>query len=212
MAGVSLRNTLIVTATLLSGCAFGNRHAYHNANANVNTKATHAIAVGVLDGRGPILEGKKDPNWVGFNRGGYGNTFDVATATGNPLSADMAASACASLQGAGFTCTPVQLQPGADAEAAAQTLAGQAADRKLLVVLNTWKADAYAYGWLGIDVSLRVYDGAGQLRGIGRMRETVALGGSMWNAKKAIEAKVPQVWQEKLGELLNMPEIAAALQ
>lgn len=202
----------ILAVALLSACAFGNRHAYHAANATVDTKATHAIAVGVLDGRQLVLEGKKNPNWVGYNRGGYGNTFDVTTATGNPLSQDMAASACRSLQGAGFTCTPVALEPGPDAEAAAATLAGQTADRKLLMVVNTWKADAYQYGWMGIDVSLRVYDGAGQLRGVGRIRETVEIGGSMWNPKKAMEEKVPQVWQEKLGQLLNMPEIAAALQ
>jgi hypothetical protein len=195
----------------LAACASGNKHAYHLAKAELGAEGSGSVAVCVVDQREPVVTGKKDPNWVGFNRGGFGNTFDVRTASGNPLATDMGTSICASLEGSGFSCTVLSALPAADPSGAGNALAGAQADKKLLLTVTQWKADAYSYGAIDFDVVLTVMDGSGSELGKGELKGSEEIGGSMWNPKKEFEKNVPIVFEQKLGELLNQGGVKAAL-
>jgi hypothetical protein len=199
---------LLGAALVSAGCSHG--HAYHKAVAKVDTGAGD-VALSVLDRRPDVLSGDEDENWVGQNRGGYGNPIDVETETDNPLAADFGTSACNSLDAAGFKCTVVSTRPNRDVAAAHAALAATRAPRQVLIVLNRWKADSYQYGWLHYDASIRVHDAAGTLLGVGRVRDTVETGGSVWNPVKAIEEAIPGIFEKRLEEILNLPEVAAAL-
>ena len=203
-----MRRGILGLVFLAAGCAHG--HAYHEATAKVDP-GQGQVALSVLDSRPDVLSGDEDPNWVGQNRGGFGNPLDVETATDNPLSDDFATSACNSLNAAGFKCDVVKTQPNRDVSAAHQGLVGTKAPKQVLVVINRWKADSYQYGWLHYDASIRIHGADGTLLGVGRIRDTVETAGSMWNPVKAIEDAIPGIFETKLGELLNLPEVATAL-
>ena len=66
---------LPVVAVLLTGCAIGNRYAYQSVVANPQLSGTTAVGVATHDQREYVRSGSKDPQFVGLQRGGYGNPF-----------------------------------------------------------------------------------------------------------------------------------------
>ena len=79
-----------LTATMVChGCAAGNRHAYHETVAVLQASGSKTIAVATHDEREYVRSGHKRPNFVGLQRGGYGNPFNVTTASTHPLAQDM---------------------------------------------------------------------------------------------------------------------------
>src|SRR2546428_9600965 len=70
---------------LLSGCAIGNRYAYQTVVASPQVSGTTAVSIATYDQREYVRSGTKDPQFVGLQRGGYGNPFDVRTEGDRPL-------------------------------------------------------------------------------------------------------------------------------
>ncbi len=98
---------LIILVLFLAGCAFGNKHAYHNVDANISAAGTTKVAVATHDQRNYVKNGDKQPDFVGLQRGGFGNPFDITTASGNALAQDVTETICRSLASKGFHTTPV---------------------------------------------------------------------------------------------------------
>ena len=102
-------------ATLLChGCAVGNRHAYHTTVAPLQASGSHTIAVATHDEREYVRSGNKQPDFVGLQRGGYGNPFKVTTESGHALAQDVTDSITASATGyvpstGGVTVVPSQV-------------------------------------------------------------------------------------------------------
>ena len=67
------------------------------------------------DRREYVLSGNKDPQFVGLQRGGYGNPFDVRTSDDRPLAEDMTTAIVAAMAGRGFQPVPILIAPSADA-------------------------------------------------------------------------------------------------
>ncbi len=82
----------VLLASMLGGCAVGNTYEYRLPRLPLSVQGNSAIGLAVTDQRPYILDGDKDPNFVGLQRGGYGNPFDVTTASGRPMAEDMALS------------------------------------------------------------------------------------------------------------------------
>ena len=73
----------------VTGCAIGNQYDYRTANVSLPLTGDGVLGVGVLDNRSYVLSGEKEPNFVGLQRGGFANPFNVTTASGKPLTDDM---------------------------------------------------------------------------------------------------------------------------
>ena len=76
---------LIVAACAAGGCAVGNTHAYSTILANPTLAGTSAVNVATHDRRDSVQSGEKSPDFVGLQRGGFGNPFNVKTTGGRPL-------------------------------------------------------------------------------------------------------------------------------
>lgn len=63
----------------------GNKHQYIGSDPELLVTTTYATAVAVQDRRPYVLDGDKDADFVGIQRGGFGNPFDVITTSGRPL-------------------------------------------------------------------------------------------------------------------------------
>ena len=82
---------LVIAAAFvaLGGCAIGNKYDYEVASIELPVVGTNEIGVAVVDRRPYVVSGDKQPDFVGLQRGGFGNPFDVTTKSGNPMAADM---------------------------------------------------------------------------------------------------------------------------
>ena len=94
-----------------------------------------------------MVNGDKAPDFVGVQRGGFGNPFDVRTASGEPLADEMRAAIASAMQHQGFTVVPL----------------GGAAPRKLELRILEWKTDVMMSMSVQYDLSLSVFDGQGAL-------------------------------------------------
>src|SRR5262245_2078883 len=126
-----LRKITVTFACALAtaGCAFGRHHAYHLANPHMAHRGSLSVALAVLDQREPVVSGAKGPDFVGLSRGGFGNTFDIGTASRQPLADDFATSIGRGLEGAGHRVIPVRLSGGMSAAQVQDALLGARAER-----------------------------------------------------------------------------------
>ncbi len=163
------------------------------------------------DRREYVLSGDKDPQFVGLQRGGYGNPFDVRTSNDRPLAEDMTTAIVAAIAKRGFQPVPVLVLPSADAAQVRQALFKDGVERALLLTLREWKSDTYVNVGLPYDITLVVMDKTGAVVGEKRLQRRDNLGGSFWSPPSHAEKTVPLAFKAKLEELLSDPAIAGAL-
>jgi hypothetical protein len=85
-------------------------------------------------------------------------------------------------------------------------------DRGLIVELREWKSDTYTKTALKFEVAAKVCDAAGnQLAAVVKQGDE-DLGGSIMNPPGHAKDAVPPAFKKAMENLLNAPEITAALQ
>jgi len=212
------KEELLVVSFLLSlvivtgGCAAGNKYNYRDVVANISTSGVKAISVATHDQRKYVISGEKGPHYVGVQRGGFGNPFNVSTESGKPLADDMTVAITASLAKKGFRAIPVVVLYSENTVSVYEKLKKSAAEIYVLLMLNEWISDTYTNVGLNYDMTLKV---------LGKDASTIAgkkikgednLGGSAFNPTAHAKKAVPEAFGKKIEELFNSPEIAEALQ
>lgn len=197
----------------LAGCAIGNTHQYASTSMTLPASgvANTQIAIGVQDRRPYVLDGNKAPTFVGLQRGGFGNPFDVNTSSGRPLADDVRLSITGALQRSGATVLPVSVASRADAATARRALVAAGAPRSLLMTISEWKADTMNNTALYFALQLEVLDREGQTVGQAAVSGRDNLGGSFVNPPAHANAAVPAAYQRKIEELFQSPSVQAAL-
>jgi hypothetical protein len=182
----------------------------------VTARLTHAgdlpVALAVHDERPYVVDGDKKADFVGLSRGGFGNSFDVTTASERPLASDMAERFARSLSEAGYKVTVIPCDPRRAWADVLSDLAKTGAPRLVLVRMEEWKSDTYNSTALIYDMTVRVFDAQKQMIGISTVNGRDDLGGDFMNPPSHAKSAVPPAYQKKLEELLNHPAIARALQ
>lgn len=200
-----------IATALLAGCAVGNQHAYNTESPQLGVSGARTVAVATLDSRSYVTAKAKTPNFVGLTRGGFGNPFDVTTASGRPLADDFSATIARALMARGFKATAIAVataMPVPDARALASR-AG--AERLALVSINEWKSDTFMNTALHYDVMLRVFDANGEQLAVNRVAGDDNLGGNAMNPPGFAKAAVPEAYRRKLEELFASEAVMNSL-
>lgn len=203
---------LIILIVFLAGCAFGNKHAYHNVDANIVAAGTTKVAVATHDQRNYVKNGDKQPDFVGLQRGGFGNPFDITTMSGNALAQDFTEAVCRSLASKGFHTTPVIVNYSETSYTVKADLKKTGANRLILIMLNEWKSDTYTNTALIYNVNLEVFDENGNTIAQNSITGRDDLGGSFMNPPAHAKKAVPVAFKEKIESLLNYKDISEALE
>jgi hypothetical protein len=202
---------LAVSFLLMSGCAVGNKYTYNGLNLDIKSKGSAKIAVATHDQRSYIVSGNKKPNFVGLQRGGYGNPFNVTTASGNSLAEDITDTITRSLKSKGFNSIGVIVKHSDSEQAVKASLKRTNASRSIVTTLYEWKTDTYSNTSLKYDVRMQVLNADGNVIGEKKISGGDNLGGSAWDPPKHAKKAVPAAFVGKFEELLNSKEISGAL-
>jgi len=202
---------LLLGVLLSSGCALGGTHNYAEVVPALTVSGTGKLAVATQDQRPSITSGNTAPTFVGLVRGGFGNPFQVQTASGRALADDMTQVMCTALRDKGFDCVPVLLGPSDTPEEVQRKLQGAASTLALLLVLREWKSDTYINTALTYDVTLSVLKRRGDVLATVPSKGVEDLGGGV-NAPGHARTAIPLAFKKRLEALLNSPEVVAALQ
>jgi hypothetical protein len=192
---------------VLGGCAIGVTHQYDSVVPEIRASTGSKITVAAQDRRVYVLNRDKAETFVGLSRGGFGNPFDVTTASGQPLAEDFTKAIQRALTNKNFAVTTVRLAPNlTEAEAIKRlTLTAQ---KSIFVTIKEWKADTYMNTRLLYDVTVRVLDGSGKVLGESSIAGTDNLGGSAVNPPEHSRSAVPAAFRRKLEELFSAPGVA----
>jgi len=204
-------NVLLLAALLpmLGACAVGNQHDYKAEVPVIGSAPFGTAAVAAQDRRPYVVNGEKPENFVGLSRGGYGNPFNVTTASGNPLAIDIRDTVIAALKKNGVDAEPVALRPAqADPR---QSLLVLNKDRSLLFVVSEWKSDTYMNTALIYDMRLTVLDKSGREIAENVVSGRDDLGGDFINPPAHAKRAIPAAFKAKLEALINDAKILAAL-
>lgn len=196
----------------LSACAFGNKHAYHDVHADIEAIGTSVVAVTTHDQRNYVISGNKNPVFVGLQRGGYGNPFDVLTKSGDPLAHDMTQSVAMSLSKNGFKAIPVPSSHSDDRQTLINRLKSMEADRLIMFTIYEWKSDTYQNTALIYDVNATIMDREGKVLGESKIEGRDNLRGSFMNPTGHAKEVIPDAFREKIQILINSKQISNELQ
>ena len=205
------KSCFLIMMFLVTGCAFGNKHSYHQVHLNLHYGGDSQMAVATHDQRPYVVSGDKQSNFVGLQRGGYGNPFDVTTASGKPLAEDMTAVIVQSLSSKGFTSTPVMMPPAASYEYVRKYLEKEHPHRFLLINLIEWKSDTYQNTALIYNVDFQVFDAKGTKLASKNVAGKDDLRGSFWDPPGHAKRVIPTAFKALFEQVLNDSNISGAL-
>jgi hypothetical protein len=201
----------LLIAIAASGCAMGNKHGYTATRPQLAPQGTLPVAVVVQDVRPYILTKEKTPDFVGIQRGGFGNPFDVTTESGRPLADDFSSSIADALSRKGFKATQARAPAGKTELDARSVAADTKASRVALVTIHEWKSDTYMNTALIHEVTLRILDPSGATLANSRISGRDNLGGSAWNAPDHAKGAVPAAYSRKMEELFGTEAVIKSL-
>jgi len=198
-----------LVALTLTGCAVGNRYAYQGVVASPQVSGTSAVTVATHDQRDYVRSGSKDPQFVGMQRGGFGNPFDVRTADDKPLADAMTTALVNTLAKKGFRAQPVIVAHSVAAADARQQAVRAGADRAVVLTLQEWKSDTAMRVRLLYDMTMTVLDKTGGVLAEKRLQGDDNLGAA--SLPSQVGDIVAAAFKTKLEQLLDDPGVAGAL-
>ena len=200
----------VLFAVFLTGCAAGNKYNYQSSSMSLPIKPVDhkTLILSVEDFRPYVLNGDKEPNFVGLQRGGFGNPFDVTTSTGKPMTEDMSAAIVKGLMDIGYRVVNVKDKPGK--VYLVSSAAKEGAARIVVLKVYDWKSDIYMSMKLHCDLRLSVFDASGKLLAENTMKFSREISGAHMGAAKNSEAAADE-FAKQIGYLFNKEEVRDAL-
>lgn len=192
----------------LTGCAVGNQYDYRRVNVALPLTGSGELGVAVVDNREYVLNGDKPADFVGLQRGGFANPFNVTTASGNSLTQDMSVSLQKGLRDSGYDVTEVRID-SADPAAMASAVAAGGIPKNVVLTVTEWKTDIYMNMKLSFDVLLQVVTQQGETIASNQMQGEEKLTGGGFESQNSRTAAA--TFETKVGRLFNHPEILEAL-
>ena len=200
----------LLAPLFLFGCAAGNQYMYKTESVGLPLDPREeaiSIAVGVKDNRPYVLNGDKPPTFVGLQRGGFGNPFNVTTASGKPFAEDVTDVLADMLRRSGYLAkweSTVEFLPEFTEGVAREKL-----PMGVYVQINEWKTDVYASVQLHYDLELFIVDGEGSITGTATQAGSEPIGGWTMSGN---DQRASQSLATKLSYLFVDPEIQAAME
>jgi hypothetical protein len=197
---------------LAYGCAIGNKYQFADVTADIQAANKIYVAVASLDQRQTVLSGESPVDYVGMQRGGFGNPFNVTTQSGLPFADAVSQSICQSLKEKGFNAESVLIKLGTPEKGALKQLLAKQAERSIFVNIIQWESDTYSNIGLTYDLTLTVFDENGSAVAQAIAKDTTTIPGSFVNPPAAAREKIPAAFKDMIERLLNDPQVRNALQ
>ena len=192
---------LLLVLPLFAGCAIGRKQDYRTANPSLPISTQQKIAVAVQDRRPDVLTKDVDEDYVGMQRGGYGNPFDVVTLSKQPLATEMAKEITDSFNQAGIKAETIGLSPDLSRDAVIAKLKSSHAEKALLVTLREWQSDTYAGTEVQYDVDMEALGKDGKTLAMKTSKGVEQLGRAFWDPQGVAQEKAPVFFRTKMEEL-----------
>lgn len=202
---------LALTTFLITGCAINRKVDYRTMDTNLSKINCGNLAFALLDHRTAVVDGSRNPDYVGYTLSTVGIAYPMGTKSGNEFMQDLSESLAKSLENKGVETFIVQTTWTDDVESVALKLSEANKSKAVLLEFNELETTGYAIQVLIYDVNFSVYDKNGSLLTEKNFKGKRKIGGSvMWGMgkyKEYMPIKVAELFQEMFSD----PKIMAAL-
>ena len=208
-----MKNILIlICAVYLTGCAGGQTYNYQMSSMDIPVKASEqrTLILAVEDRRPYVLSGDKEPSFVGLQRGGFGEPWDVTTDSGKPLTEDMSVAIVKGLEDAGYTV--VNVPANNDKVFLVKAASKNNASRIVILKVRDWKSDVFMGVTLHANLQLRVLDAEGKLLAGSSLEAMEKIAGGSWATEDDNSRALADEFSRRVRILFNEDEVRRALQ
>ncbi len=196
---------------LVSACAIGNEYDYKNQVIDFKGETEQKVGVAVVDQRPYVVSGKKEADFIGVQRGGFGDPFDVSTKSDEPLADSISFAIVEALKKQNITAKVLKTTPVADDEKALKALDSSDSTRLLMIYLMEWKSDTLINTRFLYDVKAVVADGKQTTIAEHSLKNSERLAGKFMDPTNAARRNVPNAYRKVIRELINDPKLLEAL-
>lgn len=141
--------------SVITGCAVGNTYSYRESDLAIPVSGDEAIGLTVVDRRPYVLSGDKPAAFIGLQRGGFGNPFDVTTESGQPLAAEVQTALANAMRKRGYKVIELYPSSSSESDILRAIQSGKMA-KNVVLVFREWKTDAMMSLGLSHDLVLQV--------------------------------------------------------
>jgi len=190
---------------LLTGCAIGQRFDYTHATPSIALPTKGSISVGAQDRRQYVISGAKSERFVGLIRGGFGNPFDVTTASEQPFAQDVVTILSRAIEQDGARVLALSLSPSANRDEVARAIKLAKADSAIVLTINEWKTDSSFTTSVYFDLKLEEFDREGHVQRISQTSGTDQISGYQWslNPNAVIAKMATDILKKKIEEMFS---------
>lgn len=201
---------LFIIAALMSGCAGWQTYNYEASLIDIPGKPPkqRTLILSVEDLRPFVLSGDKEPNFVGLQRGGFGEPWDVTTASGKPMTEDMSAAIAKGLKDDGYIVVNIQGKH----EYLVKSANKNGASRIVVLKVFDWKSDVYMGITLHCNLHLSVFDVEGKLLAESNVKSMDKISRGSWATRSSNSHAVAEEFAKRVRYLFNKDEVQRALQ
>lgn len=192
---------LLVACLALGGCAIGRKADYSHAGPITSLSSQDKVAVTVHDARPYVVNGQKNPTYVGVQRAMLGNPWNINTLSGQPLAHDLTLAVQEGLKNNAIAVVPVFVSFRESHSDVKAKLLATGARRMLLLTLWDFYSDTYANTGFTFKAKLEVFDAKGAL--LAASSTTSTPNGTVTNLQVAT--------RQYLSQLLNAPQVLEAM-
>ena len=206
------RSLILLFCVYLTGCVAGHKYNYEESSIDFPVKPSEnkTLILSVEDWRPYILSGNKEPSFVGLQRGGFGEPWDVTTSSGKPMTEDMSTAIVSGLKDAGYNVFNISgRNEGVYLVKAANK---NAASRIVVLKVLGWKSDVFTSVSLNCDLHLSVLDADGNLLAESNVKSMEKITGGSWATRDGNSRTLAEEFSKKVINLFNAEGVRRALQ
>jgi hypothetical protein len=188
--------------SVITGCAVGNTYSYRQSDMAIPVSGDEAIGLTVVDRRPYVLSGDKPAAFIGLQRGGFGNPFDVTTASGQPLADEVQTALANAMRQRGYKVAELFPSSSKESDILQAIQSGKMA-KNIVLVFREWKTDAMMSLGLSHDLVLQVIGPGGAMLGTASSqshKESLGPGGfedqNALLAQRALASKIEALFRD----------------
>jgi len=182
-----------ITLISLCGCALGLKHdfSYQPPKGENIGKGKTLLVLEAADQRPEVVQGKEEPNWVGWQRTGVGIPHDITTADGRPFAEIITEVIIQDISSVGFICKRKKLD-SLTGEKISNAVKETGAEKAIQVIMKMLHSDTINNPDVEWNLQVVVYDPAGKVIKTNEEKGSTELkGGGLFPHKEAAKVVPP---------------------
>jgi len=207
---MKMKSVYSLALCILMGCAISRKVEYDGVYANVPA-FSQRIGLASWDQREQVVNGGRQPDFVGYTRSGTGIAYPMGTANGKPFADNMTSSISVSLSKKGSTVAVVATQFNEQESQIINQLKKTKSNRLILIDCRQFHTDGYGATSLMYNLQINIYSELGELLKQKTFSGKRALGGSVAWGPGNYKEYMPEAYKKLIEEIFNDPEIAPAI-